>query len=115
MAGSDFPFAPRVHRRQRADAGAVPADQAGRALRCIRKASLHEGICNLGKKPTFHPKQSKPSLEVHIFDFHEDLYEEILGIQFISYIRQEKKFNSIDELKTQIELDILQAKVKLFT
>ncbi len=68
----------------------------------------HFGIANYGIKPTF--KKNLPLLEVHIFNFDENLYEKKLKITFIRFIRKEKKFESIEKLKDQIIKDIKVAK-----
>jgi riboflavin kinase/FMN adenylyltransferase len=68
-------------------------------------------ISNFGIKPTFSKMNSdnienNPLLETHIFNFNFDIYGKFLIIFFKKFIRNEKKFNSIDDLKTQINLDI---------
>ncbi|WP_138493933.1 bifunctional riboflavin kinase/FAD synthetase [Paenibacillus pinistramenti] len=63
------------------------------------------GVMNIGVKPTFHEGVTKPSLEVHLFDFNSDIYGNVLTIQLISYIRPEQKFSSIDDLIAQIARD----------
>jgi riboflavin kinase/FMN adenylyltransferase len=60
---------------------------------------------NIGYKPTVS-EEKKRSLEVHIFDFNTDIYNSYLTVGFKSFIRDEKKFNNIDELKQQITNDI---------
>ncbi|RUT29759.1 bifunctional riboflavin kinase/FAD synthetase [Paenibacillus zeisoli] len=65
---------------------------------------LH-GVMNIGVKPTFHSGVSKPWFEVHVFNFTGDLYGQGLRVELISYIREERKFQSIDELITQISKD----------
>lgn len=72
-----------------------------------------DGVLNLGLKPTFHSDLPAPSLEVHLFDFDGNLYDEELRVHFISHIRDEQKFSSLDELKSQIQKDIFQAKEDL--
>jgi len=67
-----------------------------------------KGIANLGYRPTF--KQKKLLLEVHIFNYYGNLYNKHLTIEFISFIRKEKKFKNINQLKKQINLDIKTAK-----
>jgi len=52
-------------------------------------------------------------LEVHIFNFNENLYNKHLTIEFINFIRKEKKFKNINQLKKQINLDLKIAKKKL--
>lgn len=63
-----------------------------------------EGVANYGIRPTVNG--SKAYLEVHILDFDKNIYGEILSVKFNKMIRGEKKFNSLDELKKQINKDI---------
>jgi riboflavin kinase/FMN adenylyltransferase len=70
----------------------------------------YPGVLNFGLKPTFNQKEPQPVMEAHLFDFNGDIYGEELRLQFLSFIRSEKKFNSIDELVNQISADALQAK-----
>ena len=69
------------------------------------------GIANLGIRPTF--KQKKILLEVHIFNFSGNLYNKELIIDFVYFIRKEKKFKSVNQLKKQISSDLKTAKNKL--
>jgi riboflavin kinase/FMN adenylyltransferase len=71
---------------------------------------LVAGVLNIGVKPTFHEHLPKPVLEVHLFDFGGDLYGKTVRLRFISYLRAEKKFGSIDELIDQIRMDEQQAR-----
>jgi len=64
-----------------------------------------KGIANFGIRPTVTNK-SKPVLETHIIDFDKDIYGETLQVKFMDMIRKEQKFNSIEELKLQIQSDI---------
>ena len=63
-----------------------------------------KGIANFGVRPTLNGKDAV--LEVHIFDFDKDIYDEILTVNFNKMLRVEKKFKSLNELKTQIQKDI---------
>ena len=63
-----------------------------------------KGIANYGVKPTFD--KNEPLLEVHLFDFDENIYGKKLKVDFIKQIRKEKKFPSIEKLKDQIIKDI---------
>lgn len=63
------------------------------------------GILNWGIKPTID-KNLSPILEVHIFDFDEDIYNKFIQIEVLDKIREEIKFNNLDELKNQINKDI---------
>ena len=67
-----------------------------------------KGIANLGYRPTFNGK--KILLEVHLFNFYGNLYNKYLSVEFIKFIRNEKKFKNIDQLKKQIKIDLLVAK-----
>ena len=67
-----------------------------------------KGIANLGYRPTFN--QKKILLEVNLFNFSRNLYNKKLSVEFIKFIRGEKKFNGIDQLRNQIKRDIKLAK-----
>ena len=70
-----------------------------------------KGRANLGYRPTFN--QKKILLEVHIFNFSGNLYKKVLTIDFVSFIRNEKKFKNINQLRKQIGSDLVMAKKKL--
>ena len=65
-------------------------------------------ITNIGVRPTFE-HEAEPSIETYIFDFDSDLYGDVLRVRFLHRIRDERKFNGIDELKAQIEKDSARA------
>ena len=67
-----------------------------------------KAIANLGYRPTFN--QKKILLEVHIFNFSGNLYNKYLSIEFIKFIRKEKKFKNVNQLKKQIQSDLKIAK-----
>ncbi|MDR7072187.1 riboflavin biosynthesis protein RibF [Fictibacillus barbaricus] len=62
-------------------------------------------MANVGFKPTFKDNQPKPSLEVHIFGFNNEIYGKTVRISWLKRIRDEVKFSSIDELINQLEDD----------
>jgi riboflavin kinase/FMN adenylyltransferase len=66
------------------------------------------GIANLGYRPTFN--QHKLLLEVHLFNFSRNLYNKYLSVEFIKFIRKEKKFRNGKQLQNQIKSDLLIAK-----
>lgn len=74
---------------------------------CLKVAgSWYNGVLNIGYKPTFHdPATIKLSIEVHIIDFNEQIYGEKVEIMWLKRIRSEQKFNSIEELVSQIQAD----------
>ena len=61
------------------------------------------GMMNVGVNPTF--KDKGHSIEIHFFDFNQNLYDKEISIRVIKKIREEKKFDSADELTTQLQLD----------
>ncbi|MBC8128324.1 MAG: bifunctional riboflavin kinase/FAD synthetase [Gloeobacteraceae cyanobacterium ES-bin-144] len=70
------------------------------------------GVSNLGLRPTVDG--SSRSLEVHLFDFSEDLYAQELEIRFEKHLREEIKFPSLDALRSQIQQDAKEAAEFLF-
>lgn len=66
------------------------------------------GVSNLGIKPTVGSKY--PLLESHIFDFDEDIYGQTITVTLHAKLRPEKRFESIDALKAQLNLDIQTAR-----
>ena len=62
-----------------------------------------EGVANFGNRPTFDKKDT--IFEVHLFDFDDDLYGRHLRIALVDFLREEKKFDGLDDLKAQIALD----------
>ena len=67
-----------------------------------------KAIANLGYRPTFN--QKKILLEVHIFNFSGNLYNKYLSVEFIKFIRKEKKFDNVNQLRKQIKSDLRSAK-----
>lgn len=67
------------------------------------------GVANVGVRPTIDGS-NKMVLEVHLFNFNREIYNRQLAVQFKHKIRAERQFQSIDELKAQIQDDITKAK-----
>lgn len=85
------------------------------AVRIEIAEKIYGGVCSVGKKPTFHdPEMMSTTVEVHIIDFDEDIYGVQVKVDWIAYIRDEVKFNSIEELIKQIGNDKETAKKLLF-
>lgn len=78
------------------------------AVKVKLSGQTYFGICNAGHKPTVNGREFL--FETHIFDFEKDVYEQFAEIGFLKHIRPEKKFNSFEELKDQIEKDVIVAK-----
>ena len=60
-------------------------------------------MLNVGKKPTLN--EDKHSVEVHIFDFTADVYDSEIKVEFLKRIRDEKQFDSLEDLKSQLKID----------
>jgi riboflavin kinase/FMN adenylyltransferase len=71
---------------------------------------LLHGVVNLGFRPTVSSDQPERILEIHLLDFDQDIYGKNLEIRFVRYLRPEKKFESVDALVRQIEVDVRQAR-----
>ena len=80
------------------------------AVRINYNNDTFNGIANFGVRPTFDKTKSLPILEVHLFNFSDNLYGKEIVISFVDFIRKEKKFNGLESLKSQIQLDINIAK-----
>jgi riboflavin kinase/FMN adenylyltransferase len=88
----------------------IPADGVYAARLYVRD-KLYDGIANIGLRPTF--KKENLTIEVHIFDFDEDIYQEEVSLYFVKKIREEKKFASAEALRTQIHSDVKTAREML--
>ena len=77
-------------------------------VKMTRSPKPIKGIANLGYRPTFNEKEIL--LEVHLFNFSGNLYNKYLTVKFLRFIRKEKKFKNVIELKKQIKIDLLTAK-----
>ncbi len=73
------------------------------------KAKTYFGVANLGSKPTID-KHLPISLEVHIFNFEEDIYGQNIKVSFLQFLREEMKFDNLESLKLQIEKDTQKAR-----
>ena len=69
----------------------------------------YKGLINVGTHPTINPL-AKPIVEIHLIDFDGNLYGKNIFVEFIKFIREEKKFDSLDDLKVQLNKDRQKAK-----
>jgi len=74
----------------------------------IFNGNLYKGIANFGERPTV--KGINLLLEAHIFEFNRDIYGKELTVQFLTFIRPEKKFKDFKSLTAQIKKDVIIAK-----
>jgi riboflavin kinase/FMN adenylyltransferase len=78
------------------------------AVKVFYRNSPYPGVVNIGYNPTFSDKEL--SIEVHILNFREDIYNQKLKILFVDRLRDEKKFRNSQELALQIEKDAARAR-----
>lgn len=83
------------------------------AVRVTVHERTYSGVMNIGVKPTFSDDEINPTLEVHILDFDTQIYGDEVRVEFVTFIRDEQKFASVDLLIEQIHQDAERAKVIL--
>jgi riboflavin kinase/FMN adenylyltransferase len=71
---------------------------------------IYPGVVNLGYRPTVSGGKSERVLEIHLLDFDHEIYGKDLEVRFVRYLRAEQKFENLDALARQIELDVQQAR-----
>lgn len=86
---------------------ALPADGVYASLAYLDSKAM-ASVTNVGTSPTFNGQERK--VEVHIFDFDQELYQKMLRVEFITRLREERKFDSPEELRSQMERDVIQAR-----
>jgi riboflavin kinase/FMN adenylyltransferase len=78
------------------------------AVNVIVENAIYNGMMNIGYRPTVTDEKVR-TIEVHIFDFDYDIYEKEIKVRMITRIRDEIRFNGIDELREQLKKDKLEA------
>jgi riboflavin kinase/FMN adenylyltransferase len=76
-------------------------------IKTIIDAVLYTGMMNIGFNPTVKGKYQ--TIEAHLFDFNKDLYGRKVTIELLFFLREEQKFNSIEDLIIQLKLDKVNA------
>ena len=91
----------------------LPADgvYAGR-FKCD-DGSMHACAINLGRRPTFFEHADHSLLEAHLLDFDGDLYGQKVSVTFEHFLRSERKFDGLEAIKTQLQLDVAAARLAL--
>lgn len=77
--------------------------------RTVYRGMTYNSVTNIGHNPTFKDSQ-QIHIETHMLDFNTDIYGEVLEIQFLHKIRDEKKFPTVNDLISQIKDDVLSSK-----
>lgn len=81
------------------------------AVSAIAAGRTYGGMANVGPRPSF--EEEPPALEVHLFDFSGDLYDQELTVAFHGYLRSQRRFAGIEELKEQLAADEVAARAHL--
>jgi riboflavin kinase/FMN adenylyltransferase len=135
LAGGEIDIATRMLGRAPEIRGTVMSgDQRGRTIgfptanvqvaggTCLPSDGVYAGVyrrpdgteytcaINLGRRPTFYTDQGYSLLEAYLLDFTGDLYGEEASVQFMAFLRSEKQFGGINELKEQLMKDIDHAR-----
>lgn len=93
---------PTANIRVQDDYKLIPEDSVY-AIRVGWRDQLHRGMLNIGMRPTVNG--TLRTVETHIFDFNEDIYDEVLTLYLVEKIRTEQKFSGLDALKAQLRHD----------
>ena len=88
----------------------IPADGVY-AVRAHVRGNTYGGVMNIGLRPTVSGVGR--TQEVHLFDFNEDIYGETLTVELVGFVRAEQKFDGLEALKAQIDLDCERAEAML--
>lgn len=84
------------------------------AVDVFLRNNIYKGMLSIGTNPTVNPDPAKRSIEVHLIDFNETIYDNGITIAFRKRLRDEKKFPDTEALKTQMEADRLET-IRLLT
>lgn len=80
--------------------------------KCFLGNRIFWGVTSVGINPTF--SQETLNIETYILDFREDIYDKILKVSFLEHLRDEIKFNSVEDLIVQMKLDVQNAKYLIY-
>jgi len=84
----------------------IPADGVY-AINAVLKGESYQGMMNIGVRPTISesPDSEDKKIEIHLFDFDQDIYGQLLTVKFVERIRDERKFSSVEALAEQLAKD----------
>ena len=71
---------------------------------------LHHGLVNIGIRPTVSEGKGERSIELHLLDFHRDIYGIDVEVRFVKFMRAEKRFETVEALAQQIASDVKAAR-----
>lgn len=79
-------------------------------VRALVADTWYRGVANLGRRPTVEEPDAPRLLETHLFGFAGELYGTTMEVEFVRYLRKERKFGSLDELRQAIGDDVAAAR-----
>ena len=82
----------------------IPADGVY-AVTVRLKENKYMGMLNIGSRPTVNHDARRKTIEVHLLDFEENIYNEHIQIQFVKRLREERRFRDVEALKKQLKID----------
>ena len=85
------------------------------AVRCSISGLPLQGMMYIGRRPTLAADQAHKSIEVHLFDFEDNVYGEDISVELVDYVRGDEKFDSLDALKHQLQIDETSSRTILST
>ena len=91
----------------------LPADGVYAGKFKCDDGSMHACAINLGRRPTFFEHADHSLLEAHLLDFDGDLYGQKVSVTFEHFLRSERKFDGLEAIKTQLQLDVAAARLAL--
>ena len=83
------------------------------AVEAIHNGRRHKGVVNIGVRPTVTERGGERILELHLFDFDSNIYGDDIEVFFRRYLRPERKFATLEDLRAQIERDAHEARALL--
>lgn len=89
----------------------LPADGVYAGKFKCDDGSMHACAINLGRRPTFFEHADHSLLEAHLLDFAGDLYGQKVSVTFEHFLRSERKFDGLEAIKTQLQLDVAAARL----
>ena len=91
----------------------LPADGVYAGKFKCDDGSMHACAINLGRRPTFFEHADHSLLEAHLLDFDGDLYGQKVSVTFEHFLRSERKFDGLDAIKSQLQLDVAAARASM--
>lgn len=82
------------------------------AVRVFIEDLKYDGMMYIGNRPTINNK-GIPSIEVNIFNFKADIYEQVIAVELVAFLRSDEKYDDLEDLKKQLNLDKMNAKLAL--